>query len=193
MNTRVISSVGQQVQDNNSVHVGHRQFKCLRRNFVRDNYTPWLDVEKLSSKEPYGALPLLEARKEYWQSSGVEPSSNSDDSLISELSNNVSLASGMSNSHVLLQGSIRAGGPPARESVREKYMAPIAGRQFLVKSDNSRNYTEPVNFSKDVFDTYSTSFPTKTDLLQFYDYQIRRFVEVDRTSTISFITSGIEH
>lgn len=68
------------------------------------------------------------------------------------------------------------------------------------KLTKSGHETEPVNFNKDIFDTYSTSFPVTTVEYKFSEYQVERMVEKEKDDRpdfqgppISFHSPKVDH
>lgn len=80
-----------------------------------------------------------------------------------------------------------------------KHGLPTGSKQYLAKSPKAGHDTESVNFSKNIFDTYATSFPVTTVEYKFSEYQVERLVEKEKDDRpdfqgplISFLNPGVD-
>lgn len=119
----------------------------------------------------------------------VEDLSDDGVSLISEVSEDVSIVTEKSyqdRSHSRpIQG--RSTNPKATVPLAVKEPHPITGgRSRLIRSDTFGHDTEPVNFSKDIFDTYSTTFPFESVEAKYTKYQQERLMETEKDDRPDF-------
>lgn len=70
-------------------------------------------------------------------------------------------------------------------AVKEQYPT-TGGRSRLVRSEASGHDSEPVNFNKDIFETYSTTFPVESVEFKFTKYQKERLLETEKDGRPEF-------
>lgn len=194
-----VPSVQFQGLDDLSLVSGQHRMKRSRNN---------VDGEHIGIPTPNRIVGGLGTALRIDRRSQSEPLSDGEGSLISDMSENGSYndspylgASGTTPTRCTPTDAKRYTFTDTGKSQRGHGLPTVhpADKLSLMKSTKAGHDSEPVNFSKDIFDAYATSIPLDTVIAKFDEYQKQRLVGEDKDDRpdfqgplISFISQGVE-